>query len=402
MNAQTRTHIYDAVVHSNERSELRLDPMRLYSAELRLGQLKVANVLNRRFNAVSGVYSLIKNIYLMNNSDILDQLYEAHNYLAFNTSVQAENANNYSFMNHLNGNNNSYVVGSDHVQGDGVQEKKIMLLEPLETPETLSGYLNLKRCFNILSQLPGGMIDTNVFKNVSIVIEWRDRGEWKSCFEEDIEAAADTMQIVAPQLFADEILSPVDMPKSYKAQFLTFELDKFYCLGGVVNQQIQTKARCNAFTGKYIERILLSNIDPTSFTSAGKGDYVKCDGSRAYKDELINIVVDGDTVLDFLGCDTPARKLGILTDCFGDVCIPVGSNLSELTNADDLLHSTTQTMRGKLSFFGCFVRNRATEVYVHHQRTCTASERSPFWLYVLGQVGKELQVDGGGYNVAYL
>ena len=74
----TRTHIFDAVYHSNDRSELRLDPGRIYSSNLRLGNLGVNATMAMNYNPISGVYSLIKNIYLMNNTDIIDQLLDAH------------------------------------------------------------------------------------------------------------------------------------------------------------------------------------------------------------------------------------------------------------------------------------------------------------------------------------
>ena len=215
----TRTHIIDAISHSNNRSELRLDPGRVYSASLRLGNLGVSGVNGKLYNALGGVYSLIKNIYLMNNSDILDQLYEAHNFLAFSTSVSNENANNFSLWSHLNGNNNSYSIGHDHDEGDFVKENKVVVLPVLKNSLTLNGLLNLKRCFNLLSQFPDDMLDTSVFPNIRIVIEWRDRNEWASCFQGDTTGALATMNVLQPQLFADEVLNPPKMPEKYSLQF---------------------------------------------------------------------------------------------------------------------------------------------------------------------------------------
>jgi hypothetical protein len=402
MEVQTRTHIYDAISHNNYRSELRLDPNRIYSASLRLGQLGVKDVDDLKYNALSGVYSLIRNIYLMNNSDVLDQLYEAHNFLAFNTSVQNENANNFSLWNHLNGNSNAYTVGYKHTGGDGINENKIAVLPSLKWSDILQGHLNLQRCFNVLQQLPNGMLDTGVFSNLRIVIEWRDRAEWPSCFQGDVANAIANMSILQPQLYADEVLNPPEMPKSYRNQFLTFELDRIYCLGGADGATVQTKQRCNAFTGKYVERVFLMNVKPDTLTSNSDTDAIKCDGSTAFKNELINVVVDGHTVIDFPGCDTTARKLGILTDCIGDVCLPVGANKDGLLNVEDLYRDEARQLVGKMSFFACFVRNYSSELMVHHQRTLTADEHSPFWLYVIGQVGKQLEVSSGAYLVSYI
>ena len=407
METQTRTHIYDALLHNNYRSELRLDPNRLYSSSLRLGNLGVDNEAHDlKYNSLSGVYSLIRNIYLMNNSDILDQLYDAHHFLAFNTSVSNENANNFSLWSHFNGNNNAFNVGANHFGdgylGDGLEEQKIQVLPAMKTSSTLTGHLNLQRCFNVLSQLPNGILDTSVFSNVRIVIEWRDRNEWASCFQGDVNGKLLLMNIKMPQLYADEILSPVNVPKSYNAQFLTFELDRIYASGGVAGNKVETKQRSNGMSNKYLERVLIMNIKPDKLTSNDVEDAVKCDGSTAFQDELINVVVDGHSMIDFLGCDTESRKLGILTDCFGDVCMPVGANKVSLTNKDNLFRDQAKFLVGKMSFFGCFIRNNVSEFIVQHSRTLTEEEHDPFWLYIFGQVGKVLSVQNGNYTIAYL
>ena len=400
----TRTHIIDAISHSNNRSELRLDPGRVYSASLRLGNLGVSGVNGKLYNALGGVYSLIKNIYLMNNSDILDQLYEAHNFLAFSTSVSNENANNFSLWSHLNGNNNSYSIGHDHDEGDFVKENKVVVLPVLKNSLTLNGLLNLKRCFNLLSQFPDDMLDTSVFPNIHIVIEWRDRNEWASCFQGDTTGALATMNVLQPQLFADEVLNPPKMPEKYSLQFLTVELDRVYANGGVNGTVVQTKQRCNNFTDKYIERLLLINMKPNTLSSNSVDDAVKCDGSTAFKNEVINVVADGHSVLDFPYCNSDARKMGLLTDCFGDVCVPLSSNkyVEDITNKDDLYRDQAKNLVGKMSFFGCFVRNKVSELLVNHERLCTALENSAFWLYVLGQVGKQLVVNGNSYSMGYI
>ena len=123
---------------------------------------------------------------------------------------------------------------------------------------------------------------------------------------------------------------------------------------------------------------------------------------RSFQDELINVVIDGHSMIDFLGCDTESRKLGILTDCFGDVCMPVGANKVSLTNKDNLFRDQAKFLVGKMSFFGCFIRNNVSEFIVQHSRTLTAEENEPFWLYIFGQVGKVLSVQNGNYTVAYL
>ena len=137
-------------------------------------------------------------------------------------------------------------------------------------------------------------------------------------------------------------------------------------------------------------------------TSNDAEDAVKCDGSTAFQDELINVVVDGRPVIDFLGCDSDARKLGILTDCFGDVCMPVGANKVSLTNKDDLFRDQCKFLVGKMSYFGSFIRNNVSEFIIQHSRTLTEEEHDPFWLYIFGQVGKVLSVQNGNYTVAYL
>ncbi len=399
---QTRTQIIDPVVHTLTRSELRLDPMRVYSSNIRLGNLKVSGVDNLKYNSLSGVYSLIQNIYLMNNSDTIDQLFDAHHFLAFNACVQNGNANNFSVWSHLNGNTNSFNIGLSRAEGDGADDRRVSHLPAMKSSTTLDGLLFLKRCFNVLSNLPDELLDTNVFSNLRVVIEWKTGDGLRACFQGNTTNLLGLLVINPPQLFADEVLSPPEMPKAYKVQYTTIELDKIYCKGGANNAVVQTKQRCNAFNGKYIERLLLMNVDPASLTSNVATDLVKCDGSMALLGERIQLMVDGTTLLDFNGCDTSARKLGMTIDCFGDLCLPLGANAVAITNSADLFRLNSVNMIGEMSYFGCYVRQVVSELDIEHTRTCVANANTPFWLFVHGQVVKTLSVANGSYVVAYI
>jgi hypothetical protein len=402
MEFQTRTQIVDAIYHSNSRSELRLDPQRVFLNNVRLGNLGVDGVDGLVYNAISGVYSLIRNIYLMNNNEQIDALFEAHHYLGFNTTVTNENGNNFSLVHHLNGNNNSYGIGDTHQLGDGMSENKIKVLPALKGAVTLNGMLNLQRCFPVLALLPNGLLDTGIFKNLRVVIEWRPVDEWASCFQGPTTTNLVDLQIKRPQLFVDEVLNAPTLPSSYAPiEFLSWELDRAVCPGGTAGDVKQTKVRLNNFKNKFVDKLLLINVKPSDYLSNANNS-VKCDGSLAYKKETIQIVKDGMNLIKFNGVDSPARKLGLTCDCMGDLCLPFGSHFQDIDNSDNFMTESVERLIGKMSYLAVWVRDMVTELDVEHTRTVDANNTVSWFLLVLGQVRKVLTVKDGTFSVRYL
>ena len=347
---QTKTNVIDAVYHSNSRSELRIDPMRVYTGNIRLGNLgcTITNP-NQQFyyNQVSGIYSLIQNIYLYDGTTLLDQITEAHHLLGFRTLAQEETKNNRNGFNfnvgqRLSGTTNSYSIKYDTVgipNGGNVEESysntpkrvRLMTREVQATTDadtTAKGWMNLQQHFGFLKSMMytiGGeampLIDTSIFKSLRLVIEWRSTSELRSCFQGNTTDAL-TVTILQPQLYCDEVMSDLPLPKSLSFNFNAYELDKVNCSGSTGAGSVYTKARSNAFNGKILQRLLTMNINPEKLTDANgtNDDAVKCDGSMAMN-EVLQLTVNGETLFDFNGIDTEASKLAFLSDAWGDVNI---------------------------------------------------------------------------------
>jgi hypothetical protein len=422
----TKTSIIDASSHSNSRSEIRLDPDRLYTGNIRLGNLGCVTNQSYYYTQTSGIYSLIQNIYLYDGKQLLDQLPEAHHLLAFRTLAQEDPKNNRNGFNfnvgqYLSGTTNSYRLETDTVgippgygvvaeSNSNVPKRVQLMAREVNTTNssatTSQGWLNLQQHFKFLSSMMyqvGGqsmpLVDTSVFRNLRVIIEWRSSAELHSCFQG--ATAGITANMLQPQLYCDEIIGEMNLPKSMSFIYNAYELDKVNCNGSVGATTINTKARSNAYNGKYLQRLLWMNVDPAKLTdaNAGNNDGVKCDGSMAMN-EVIQLLVNGQTLFDFNGIDTNARKLAFLTGAWGSMNIPVGSNLTSLTRSSDLLDKSVQNLVGKLSYGGALVNQRVTELQVEHSRVVTGASNA-FTIYLIGEVPKQLVMNNGSYTVSY-
>ena len=82
---QVKTNILNTVYHNNQRTVFRLPPKVMLS-NLRLADLGcrvTSSIGDVRYPALSGSYSIIKNLYLWSDNELIDQCRDAHRWLAF-------------------------------------------------------------------------------------------------------------------------------------------------------------------------------------------------------------------------------------------------------------------------------------------------------------------------------
>ena len=410
---QAVTNVIEAISHSNARSELRLDTGRVYSGNLRLGNLGCVTGANSyMYNQTSGVLSLIDNIYIYDGSTLLDQLQSCHNMVAFR-NLQQGNAYNFNINQQLTATTNAFEIPPDP-NGVEIRRKvhvprKLVGLATNVLGTTFKGWLNLFSHFNVLQKLQYNMngqtqsfIDTNVFPNFRIIIEWRSPAELVSCF-----AGVSTnvvANILPPQLFADEYVG-LSLPKEKLAvQYFSYELDKMVCIGSAGAGNLATKSRLNGFNGKFLNKILMMNVDPAQLTNdnATGDNGFKCDCSEMFQSETLQLYINGKTIFDANGIDTDARRLSILTDAWGSLCIAPFSAMyiADTTAAGNINSVANINAISQFGFWGCVVQSNITEFVAEHQRTVPGPAGS-FNMYFWGEVVKTLQIENGAYIMAY-
>ena len=418
-----KTNVIVPVYHSNSRTELRLDSNRVYAGNLRLGNISCKTTTNPQnkklmYNSSSGVLSLIENMYLYDGNQLLDQLIGAHHLFAFRT-LQKGNAFNFNKNQHLIGETNSFYIEqdpngteySDHMRIDANPMGSFNFATS-STDDTLSGWLNLTAHFNFLKnmvynvtesgqQVQKQFIDTNIFKNFRVVIEWRSASEIVSCFQGKTGDTPVSVEILGPRLFCDEAIG-AKLPQQLAFQYNVYEVDTLIgngtsaAAGGVIS----TKARLNGFNGKFVNKLLLMNINPEKLRDDTGTDGIKCDGSQAYLGEVLQLYVNGETLFDFNGIDSDARRLSFLFYSWGPMTLPLGSYGNMSQDLSKLLTQRVLDMKGRMSYTGCIINDRIVEFAVEHRRTTTAATPS-FLMQIWAEIPKQIQVNNGAYNVAY-
>ena len=423
-----KTSVIDPISHSNQRSELRLESGRVYKGSLRLGNLgcTITNPANTSYlyNTASGVLSLIQNIYLYDGTQLLEQLLDAHHMFAFRNlknSLNAKNKNAYNFNinQQLIGLTNSYDIEADPRDLESRPKRVEMIDNAIHTvadddPDTtFKGWVDLLTHFNFLKNMVYSqdgqqlqLLDTNVFKNFRIIIEWRSAAELVSCFQGTTTALR--ANILPPELYCDELVG-LSLPKNLSFQYDVYELDKLVCVGRANAGDVFTKSRLNGFNGKYLKRLLMANIEPASLTNADAGavDGIKCDGSKWFNGEILQLYVNGESLFDFNGIDSAARKACILGDSWGTLNLPLLSynvvpNPVFVSNLDKIVTKTVFNLMGRMNFGGCLVQQRISEFVVEHKRIVAAAA-DPFLMYLFGEIAKQISMDGNGsYTISYV
>jgi hypothetical protein len=125
-----------------------------------------------------------------------------------------------------------------------------------------------------------------------------------------------------PALALDECLSGMPADKADSYAFTTFIPDRLYinpiAAGTTEGALNQTQTRLNAYYNQYISNLwyyLDYNVeDNTNFNPYHLAHIPAA--------EELQVVIDGRRVLMFNGVNTPARKLALLGDFSGEVCLP--------------------------------------------------------------------------------
>jgi hypothetical protein len=416
----TKTMVIDPITHSNARTEIRLDQNRVYKGGLRLGNLGCQiTTFDRDFamyNTASGVLSLIRNIYLFDGNQLLDQLLDAHHMFAFRSfqskdGTSNKNAFNYNINQQLIGLTNCYNVQHDpteiSLRPQFIEMMEVSKLAAKDITQTLRGWLNLNMHFNFLRNMvytvngqQDNYIDTSVFKSLKIIIEWRPQAELVSCFQGVTTGIA--INILPPELYCDEVYG-LSLPQSLQYQFDVYEVDKIVLNPVTMGASALTKARVNGFNGKFVKKLLLMNIDPASLRDDDEANQsIKCDGSEVYRNELLQLYVNGETLWDYMGIDSDARRVSMLADSWGSMNIPLGSYIYLEQDISSVARQAVQDLETYIGFYGCTILKRVTELVVEHARTASDAANLPFiFMYVWGEVAKQIVINNGSYNIMY-
>lgn len=375
------THILDPIYHSNKRTEFRIpSDGRVLLSGLRLVDFGAMNAKDNAGQAIeayylqaSGILGLIRQITLLSNNQVLDQLRDASKYLTFKNLQQT---------NETLKNLNQYMVKSTLLvenTGDDID-----MNAPLDnTVNGLQGRLNLGAVFPMLKA-------TNTLANVHdlrLVIEYNQSAS--DIFVNATQPAS--FDISEPALLVDELLgSNADsVSKELNIAFPAVEVERINVPQHTGLQSVNN--RLKAFDNKVLHSLVIMT-DPDS-----ANDVLGHNRSQPQPNERYQFTLNGRKLLPLTGIDSVNRKLAMVSDSVGTFFALQGSQYPTMSAAKQAFYvGSANDILNENSYAVVDVFATCNELVFEYQRDNGATQMSVADMYVFGRVEKYVKKDKAG------
>ena len=366
---------------SKYRSEFRLDQDMLYTPNMRvlnLGVLGTAGSFgdDRAYNLLTGVGGVVRNIFLYDDKQVLDQVLNYKDYGAFK-NFNATNSDNQDFKKNLKKHGLGFVYDTDTFTPAGSDIRSVIKEYnpingghiPTDSDSTSpTGFLDLRDVFPLLKSLE--FISTSVFKNLKVVIEYDVNNVLSITSGADAsKPSATTVPILVVDKVVDEpfVSKWVSAFKGVTWSCMEMETVQLPTLVNPPTSGVQSqKYRLNGFTDKTLGVLLLQK-KPVSVLS---NDYLN-NGSISLIGETVQVAVNGSNILPDDGVVASNQRLALLSDTFGNCNAFPGCNMTGFINCslsvENMLHRV-----GQLDYFGCAVGKKISNLDVTVSRAYTA------------------------------
>jgi len=365
---QTKTNYEVPFFHSNTRTEFRIASAdKVVLSNLRLCEFGCSSVVpvgtnpdEASYVRGAGLYALIKNIYLYSGTVLIDQMRDVSRFMGFKnlimTSAEAEDLNR-------------FLVCSNSAVGLSTgYDEEANRVEYSQQLNKLVGRLPLSQIFSLLNATDF----FNSWNDLRLVIEYNtDVRDIFSNAGNLIRPASFTVN--TPLLAFDELVMGLNErdvmlkeAKQVKLAYEQVERERWY----VPANQPYYSQRLRAFDEKIVSRIVVQTGLTNQFSDSMGRSY-----SKAVLGEKINFVVNGRKFLPYQGADTPAKKLAMCLDSFGDILTFTGQN--DIIAEDNIPfvydNSTQSTLEGTngMSLLSCDILNRINTLDVEYARDTT-------------------------------
>jgi len=390
-NSQVKTHVVESHYHDNTRTEIRLEPRNWFS-NWRLANVgaTLTGVNNKKWPITSGCSSGIRNIYLYDGNQLLDQKQECHQHVAFN-SLRQTNDYNQDVDKELLGSHLGFQVLEDKITGSHLPDEGLTN----SSSTTSTGWINLRNIFGFLKGM--NHVNGQTFRNLRVLIEWRQ--DFTNLIQ--ISAGLTNLTYLKPQLIVDEDLNPASKPMTGSIPYWSVEIDRVYLNAADEDELFSVKTRLNGFNNKFVRRMAIANVDPESATLSDQSNIVLINHSYAEKLENLQVIVNNNTLFEYKGIDTNAKKMALLSDHWGDMNLPLGSDWYSMTAKTSLfsVNSIPYYLTGRLSYYGFSINDKLSNLEIEYNKT-PPDDEDPYQLLFMGEVLKELTISDKGYVIA--
>ncbi len=296
---------------SNKRAEFRFNPASVYLSNMRLLNVGIT-ATQADYDVGSGALSVIKNITLLSDGLVIDQLRDVDRYGAF-INYNKSNAGNKSVNRFLKLNNLGYEVSKLNDSNVPEETKIVTPFTPNQFNTTLDttkrSWLDLKELLPFLSQVL--YLPTDILKNMVLRIEFNS-------------AVGTAQNTTAPLLVADSMgddATAEKMAREFKgATYISVEQDQVVIDGlspTAANPAPaqSVKKMLKGFDNKYLNRVVFCKI-PNSDSTDVSTELSRQSRSQLYFREGENLRVNGRQLL-VESLNTPNKALAQLTDVYG-------------------------------------------------------------------------------------
>lgn len=416
-----RTHI------KNRQTEFRLDKNTMYQSNLRLinvGCKKTGSAGN--YNNGAGVLSLFQNVRLMDGSRELSSLRHAPNYLGFkNINTTNEKAQN--IHDALHNSKIAQVLNEDGAIHGSLEHSNVINADTFD--DTKLGYVDLRLVLPLLSDMAG--LDTSVFKNLRLVIEYSNLNHFGSNNKSDV------LEVSEPVLVCDEVIGQKKasaMRSAMKAPIVWSEIehDVFSVGTGVQpaadlgEQPQEVNAVINGFDNKYVSRVLMvktytdKTLNYEGNGSKGNGNIVSL---AMFKEEL-NVRHKGSNMFNGDSLANQGFKQMLLQETWGPCVVPpfgaltqVGSdiNATQARNCNGVpsREGASGSKRvglvvSQYDYIGFQIEDYVKQLQINYKRTCLKDSDASLDnsvamdVHIYAEVRKQLSFSGDSYVISYV
>jgi len=411
-----KTHLMDAIHHSDFQTEFRFKPDTVYLTNARLANVgATAGTSANNYNPLVGNAAIIQSIHLYDGNQMLDQLLEFPQWAGF-SSFNNRNQKNVDSQKVLSCTGLGYNYSNLDVPADdgatfGATHAKIeQHFIPKEANTTAAttakGWLSLK---SILPFLDNSLyLPTSIYKNLRLVIQYNSKPN---------VILGNAATPLEPFLIVDEIVDDQkqnQITKSYKGvQFQAIEHDRVY-LDAATAGNVQTNTfTIGGFDNKRVGRLIVVN-SATDATLIGQDKATIGCGSQSVYKQKIQLRINGQNRFWSSGIGRPMERLAKLTDTWGTMNAFPGSSDVDILNKTNVVANDILQYVSRFDYFGCSVGDEVLELQLDYSRTGTPftsgvpatsgnqASNQALQLNVFAEVLKSISVGGGGkYTIAY-
>lgn len=428
-NQSSITRIIDPIIDvASNRVEFKFPSNTLLSANVRilnLGAVLETGEAAAEYNRFAGGLSIIKNIYLENNGETIDQILDVNSWIAFKEQRKSHEECQ-SVARNLAGN----ALGLSY--NEAMKLGRSISTKPLKDTLAASGkcMLNLKDVLPFFGA--SQVIPTAIFSDLRLIIEY-DTDVVKMTSRNT--TIFDTIML-NPFISVEEVLDrdlvrqmTVDYQgvsfQSIERDLATISATKATVavavgdvptdLNLVINRHT---ALLKGFDNKYLSRLLVvvktlapNGYKATATAVAGGGGL----GGVSVLRPVINVVVNGSNKLAGVGLNSQSEIQARCIDTWGDLCVSTLANAPSLFDPADVYQSPLEYV-GYQSYIGLeireFIQNLSIDFGFSTQvnsDTAAAVDQSfdrlnaDMHLLVFGECRKSIMMGGsGGYTISYM